>query len=194
MLKKLTTIAAVIAVTSIFGSSAYALGLNDPGVVGAIHGALANSNVDTETAAAEFLLDMATNTTDSNGPGAGAAACNISTDAGCYATSNTDYSGDLSGGAQGAAGDVTVDAGFEYALAKYDGPNGGYVLFYLGGAATTLPNPSSPLWGEGGQYGLSHYTTFNATSVPEPSTLLLLGGGLVGLGFVRRLAARRRRS
>ena len=190
MAKKLTIIAVMIAFISIFGSNASALTINDPGVVGGVHGDLGNSNVSTETVAAEFILDMIAPASDSNGPAAGGVACDISTQDGCYATSNTEYSGDLSGGVQGASNDNTVDAGFEYALAKYDGQNGGYVLFYLGGVATTLPSVSNTLWGaaDTDQYALSHYTAFNGTpTVPDGgTTLILLGAALGGLGLVRR--------
>ena len=201
MIKKLTVIAGVF-VISMFGSNASALTLASPGVVGAVHGQPGSSDVASETIIGQFILDMLMNTTDSNGPaaggGGGVGGCNISTAVNCYATSATEYSGTLTaannstGTPQGAEHDFTVDAGFEYALAKYDGPNGGYVLFFLGGAATALPDPSSPLWGTGGQYQISHFTTFNATSVPDGGlTAALLGLSMFGLGVAKRRIGRK---
>lgn len=195
MANKLTISAIVIVLISSFSSNAWALSILDPGVVGAISGKLANSSPPSEMAAAQFLLDMLAMTTDSNGPAAGASACNISTADGCYATSNTEYAATLSSPVQSTIDghDNTVNAGFMYALAKYDGPNAGYVLFFLNGAATTLPEYPFPLWGDNAsQYQISHHTGFNAvqvnqTSVPDGgTTLTLLGAALGGLGLVRR--------
>lgn len=92
-----------------------------------------------------------------------------------YVTSTIEYgtggigSATVTGGAQvGGA----IDAGWEYALAKYDGPKAGWVLFYLGGDDTVLPNLPYSLWGNPTDTGfaLSHATVFNA--VPEPSTYI----------------------
>jgi VPDSG-CTERM motif len=179
-----------------FGSNASALPfltINDPGVVGAHHGGLENSNETTELLLAQFLLDLIAPTSDSNGPAAGGNPCDITNDIGCHATSNTEYAGNIAAPNQGLSGDLTIDAGFDYALAKYGGgDNGGYVLFYLGGAAATLPIASNTLWGRDNteQFGFSHYTTFVATDtfdVPDGgATLMLLGAALGGLGLVRR--------
>ena len=176
-----------------FASNAAALEITDAGVVGAFHGSIP-SNTTNELAVAEFLLDMIAPSSDSNGPAAGITPCDITNDLGCYATSNVEYAGNLAAPVQGASGDFTVDAGFDYALAKYGNAQagGGYVLFYLGGAATSLPTASNILWGAANteQFGLSHYTTFVATTqfdVPDGgATLMLLGAALGGLGFLRR--------
>jgi len=175
-----------------FGSNAAALTIVDAGVVGAYHGDLGGSNLANEQVVAQFLLDMVAGTSDSNGPAAGGSACNITTYPGCYATSNVEYAGTLVGAVQGADNDFTVDAGWEFALAKYGGYKGGYVLYALDGAATSLPTKSNTLWGKAGtdQYFLSHYAVFNASTtfqVPDGgTTLILLGAALGGLGLVRR--------
>ncbi len=88
-----------------------------------------------------------------------------------------------------------VDAGWTYALAKYDGQNAGYVLFYLPTYGTTLPaNAGFVDWdktsaaGVPHEYGLSGWITFNRTTVPDGGSMaMLLGMALMGLAGVRRM-------
>lgn len=86
-----------------------------------------------------------------------------------------DYSGTivLDGAQKSEGGGTSVPAGWEYAMAKYDGKNAGYVLFHLGGQAATLPATSADIWvnGQGNGYGISGMTLFNPV-VPEPTTVL----------------------
>jgi hypothetical protein len=175
-MKKMIRMAAIACVAFV-GTSAFALTINDAGVVGVHHGNLANSNPDTETVAAQKLLDMLANTIDGN-----------------FQTSLTEYAGQptvvLSLGVQTLGAVTSVPAGHDYVMGKYDGAEGGYVLWYLGGAAVDLPATSATIWmnqaGKAG-LGLSHFTVFNAVTTPEGgTTILLLGAGLFAISAVRR--------
>ena len=157
--------------------SAQAISINDPGVVGTIRSG-EPAGPDDEVAYVNNLLGL----------GANATATIAGHD---YATSSTDYNGTVSGGVQDTTGNLVVPTGYQYVLAKYDGPNGGDVLWYLNGAGITLPADSSPLWlntAEKG-YGISHFTVYGETppSVPDGGmTLALLGFVLVGAEGMRR--------
>jgi VPDSG-CTERM motif len=72
--------------------------------------------------------------------------------------------------------------GFEYLFAKYDGPNYGSEVWYIGGLTGTITIPATA-----GGYGLSGWTLFTPGSqVPDGgSTVALLGLTLVGLAVVR---------
>lgn len=95
-----------------------------------------------------------------------------------------------------ASGGV-VDFGgvtYLYLLAKYDGPNYGSVVWYVGGlSGATIPVNVD------GQYGLSNVYLYNPTSTPPPpppptsvpdggSTAILLGAALTVLGALNRRA------
>ena len=167
----------------------YAIAITDPNVVGTVvSGEPASEGI--ETIKANYLLSLALGVVDIShtvpgppGPPAG------TTD--LYSTNPTyDFSGTVSGALKNDTGDTAVPAGWEYVWAKYDGPQGGAVLYYLGGAAVSLPSTSAPLWpntaGQG--VGLSHYTLFNpTTSVPDGgATVALMGLALGGLSLGRR--------
>jgi hypothetical protein len=70
-----------------------------------------------------------------------------------------------------------------YLFAKYDGPNYGSEVWYVGDLSGTITIPDSA-----GGYGLSGWTLFgSAGSVPDGgTTVMLLGAALGALGMARR--------
>jgi len=151
------------------------LTLNSAGVVGISIGVtgLGQGTLEYETGIAQHLLDMPANTTEP------------ATGTWFYKTSSTEYSGTLTGGVETdlGGGRAHVDAGHAFAIAKYDGENAGYVLFFLGGQDADLPEFSYSIWGtDAGQYQISNFSVFNAISpVPEPTTMI--AGALLLLPF-----------
>ena len=82
---------------------------------------------------------------------------------------------------------------YTYLFAKYDGPNAGSEVWYVGNLSGVITIPTNGLYENGYQYGLSGWTLFTggATSVPDGgTTLMLLGSALGGIGLVRRFLSR----
>lgn len=155
-----------------------------PGVVGTFDGMLADSNPSTELAIAQHILDLVGLGVESP------AACTQ-----CYRTSEVlDYSATLSNPVQVLGAVYEVSPGPDYVIAKYDGPNGGYVLFYLPTFGHELPQYPHSFWAtKPEQYKISHFTTFD--SVPDGgSTVALLGSALFAVGFLRRRFSKGRQS
>jgi hypothetical protein len=157
-------------------------------LVGTYDGKLGNSSVDEEIVAGQAILD---------GVGFGDIAGPV------HLNNYFDFAGTLTltGASQGLTGIATVPTGYDYALAKYDGQNAGYVLFYFGGNGGTIPTDQINLWSDvTGQYALSHLTVFNGSNEINPtdggngvpdsgSTITLLGLGMVALGLVKQKLA-----
>jgi len=92
-----------------------------------------------------------------------------------------------------------LTSGNEYLVAKYDGPNGGLEVWYIGNLSGRIYIPATAagtLFGQPSdtQYGLSGTWVLNGTppglpptGVPDGgATVLLLGAALSGLGLIRR--------
>jgi hypothetical protein len=168
-------------------AQAYALSLTDPGVVGAASGESTPSGAQfgdplEMLAVAQHLLNMAANSVDPTG-------CSLAGSTPCYRTGPTEYSATLTGGVQNSTGSNNV-SGYEWVLAKYNGPNAGYVLFHVPTWGSSLiPTTSSAIWlnNGGNGYGLSSYVGWGSTRVPDSgATLSLLGLALAGIGAFRR--------
>lgn len=151
-----------------------------------------------------FLIDMVPGTTSSgpSSPPNYTRTSNILCFPTCDDATATDSITDNSQNNTGSFGD-----GFDYLLGKYDGPNGGDVIWYVAGLTGTFEIPQqlapNPLCTQG-SCGLSHWALFNpetdgasptddtdgaspTDTVPEPSTLLLFGAGLIAMSrFTRK--------
>jgi hypothetical protein len=81
---------------------------------------------------------------------------------------------------------TTIDLGtglYSYLYAKYDGPNFGAEVWYVGNLSGIITIPAT-----GGGYGLSGWTLFGpGVGVPDGGlTVMLLGAALGALGIARR--------
>jgi hypothetical protein len=187
---KLASAAALTAVLSL--SQAFGLTISSPNVVGIYDGKMTNASIATEIVAAQKLLDMAQSTTFG--------AFDASTNLYLYQTSATEYAATLTQ-TNAIQSSTTAVSDYDWGFAKYNGPNAGYVLFYLGGAnaSTIIPNYPAPIWTTNtSKYALSHVTLFNKTvptNIPVPqvpdsgATVALLGAVLAGLAYFRRRSA-----
>lgn len=80
---------------------------------------------------------------------------------------------------------------YTYLFAKYDGPNAGSVVWYVGNLSGTITIPANGGPSPGDNYGLSGWTLFTGgtppTGLPDGgTTVMLLGAALGALGMVRR--------
>ena len=82
-------------------------------------------------------------------------------------------------------GDGTL---YSYLFAKYDGPNAGSEVWYVGGLSGIITIPAVGL--DGQNFGLSGWTLFGpggGNGVPDGgTTVMLLGAALGALGMARR--------
>ena len=80
---------------------------------------------------------------------------------------------------------TTIDLGtglYSYLFAKYDGPNFGAEVWYVGNLSGIITIPATA-----GGYGLSLWKLFGPGQVPDGgATVMLLGAALSALGIVRR--------
>jgi len=93
----------------------------------------------------------------------------------------------LGGLADGGPTDTTIDIGtglYSYLFAKYDGPNYGSEVWYVGNLSGMITIP-----GSAGGYGLSGWTLFGPGGTPGVpdggTTVMLLGAALGALGMAR---------
>ena len=184
MIKRLLQVGIILA--GFASMPSWALTINDAGVVGTIEQGTQNSSVAIEIQWSQYLLNMGLNETITvNGDNINAATENYAT-----RTIGTDYSAILTDGFKQDGGSLTGWANYEYVLGKYDGQNAGIVLFnvadYMAASGTSLPALSTSIWGNAGQYRLSHWTGFNHNGVPEPGMVGLLSIGLLGMVAARR--------
>ena len=75
---------------------------------------------------------------------------------------------------------------YDYLFAKYDGPNKGSEVWYVGNLSGMITIPAT--WSK---YGLSGWALFSGAGVPDGgATVMLLGAALGALGVVRRYLTR----
>jgi hypothetical protein len=186
---RLAIVVAALAFACSLSSNVYALTITDPGVLGTVETGVPfgdasaagyiNTLLSQPLNSATTILGQTYTRNGAADPGSGSVSL--------PATSG-EFGNNCSDPNAPSCTNV-VPTGYEYVIAKYDGPNAGTVVIYLGGLGYTLDTDSSNLWlnhQENG-YGLSGWKAFNGVSVPDGgSTVTLLGSILLGLGMLRR--------
>ena len=152
-------------------ASALALVIGDAHELGFVNFGIPSGDAD-RTIYVNHLIDQALGTTEV-------------ADGQTYTRSNNNF-GPLAdaifdhNGTNNIAIDVT---GFDYLFAKYDGPNYGSEVWYVGDLSGVIDIPAT-----GGKYGLSGWTLFTGSgdNVPDAgATASLLGVALMGLALLR---------
>lgn len=162
--------ASAIPITDLTFGDSRELGFVDPGIP---------AGDEDVTAYINYLIDMPLNTT----------ATTLGQD---FTRSNNDF-GALEDAVLGPrvtgpdSWTVDLGSGYLYLAAKYDGPNYGTEVWYVGGLSGVITIPPSGGGTSGTKYGISGISLFNPTSVPDGgSTAILIGLGMLGLGFLRQ--------
>ena len=169
---------AVCATMLAFSPNARALTIGDAHELGFVQFGIPSGDGDRLTYV-NHLVGMALGTTDqANGQ--------------TYTRSNNDF-GPLAPaaftGVNGTGTSINLGAGgtFVYLFAKYDGPNYGSEVWYVGDLSGIITIPATA-----GGYGLSGWTLFGTPgTVPDGgTTAMLLGAALGSLGMARRFLKR----
>ena len=197
-MKSRLALVTTLAVGLFSASNAWAVPLTytTVGVVGTIDGNDSLGSEANELTAAQALLNMAMGAAtplgcESLAPDGNGDLCYKTNEAHDYDGTLTDFGTKVE---SPTVAQLTISSEFEYAIAKYDGQNAGYILFYLPAFGYTIPNEPFNFWsaGPGQEWEVSHIIPLNGipreiTEVPDGgATLGLLGLGLMGLGYVRR--------
>ena len=179
--KKLAMLsAAFCAVMLAFSHNASALTIGDNQELGKVFFGIPSGD-DARTAYVNHLVGMALGTSDS--------ALGQS-----FTRSNNDF-GPLPTAVFGLNGTGTsIDLGsglYSYLFAKYDGPNGGVEVWFVGNLSGNVTIPAFGFGPPGTtKYGLSGWTLFGPGTppgVPDGGfTVMLLGAALGALGIARR--------
>jgi hypothetical protein len=153
-----------------FASQASALLIGDAHELGFVNFGIPSGDAD-RTIYVNHLIDQALGTTEV-------------ADGQTYTRSNNNF-GPLADAVFDHNGtSLSIDVtGFDYLFAKYDGPNYGSEVWYVGDLSGFITIPAT-----GGKYGLSGWTLFTGSSdnVPDSgATVSLLGAALMGLAFLR---------
>jgi hypothetical protein len=172
--------AAFCAVMLAFSTNASALIIGDAHELGFVNFGVPSGDAD-RTTYVNHLIDMALGTSDV-------------ADGQTYTRSNNDF-GPLPTavfGLNGTGTSIDLGAGlYSYLFAKYDGPNYGSEVWYVGDLSGIITIPAT-----GGQYGLSGWTLFTGDDpprlqVPEGGSTLIFVGIALGVLVIARRYRRR---
>jgi VPDSG-CTERM motif len=155
-----------------FASQASALLIGDAHELGFVNFGIPSGDQDRENYV-NHLIDMALGSSDTF---SGQDFKRSNNDFGPLADAKFDHNGTSNIGI-----DVT---GFDYLFAKYDGPNYGSEVWFVGDLSGVITIPATAK-----RYGLSGWTLFTSdpgTNVPDGgATVVLLGAALMGLAVLR---------
>jgi hypothetical protein len=173
--KKLAVLsAAFCAVMLAFSTNASALTIGDAQELGFVQFGIPSGD-DARTTYVNHLIGMALGTSDV-------------ADGQTYFRSNNSFSPLPTAVFALNGTSTTIDLGsglYTYLFAKYDGPNYGSEVWYVGNLSGIITIPAT-----GGGYGLSGWTLFGPGGTPGVpdggATVMLLGAALGALGMARR--------